>query len=390
MKSRWPYKAIALLKEKFPFETKQNLIKLFPNRSWNGINTTARFNGLKRVGYWKEINSRDEKILSLLKIKSPPDVAKILNLKVSHVYARMYRHGIKAIQRPVNNRLEKILDGSPESYYWIGFILADGCFNGGKSRKDPTKMYNSLTFHLSRKDKVSVQKFANFIGAKINVIRKSKTHDAVGVHVNDIKTIRTLMDRMGLKSNQVKTYDPPSKIFLLSPSSLFCLIVGYIDGDGCILSKKQKKGYFPFLAILTHKSWQEIFEKFELFLYEYFALEKGSKTKHIGIVHYKNMPLKIRNRYVRWNIPDNRLLKAMKRKAIEFRLPIMDRKWGRVDINSLVKSRKEISDERRQMIRKCLDQGVANIDTIISLTGLTHSCIVWVVSKWKKENVYVA
>jgi len=388
-KSRWSEKDLLLLKEKFPTATKQDLICLFPNRTWNGINTTARANGLSRSVYWQAIKSRDKNILELLKTKSPPQVAKELNLKDSHVYARMYKHRVRPIAKIANNNLKRILDDSPESYYWIGFILADGCFSGGKSKKRD-KQYNSLTFTLARKDMASVRKFAKFIGAKINIVVKDKTHDALGIHVNDIWAIRTLMDKLGIESSQAKTYNPPSKLFALKPDHLFCLIVGYTDGDGCIMLKKQKNGKFPFMTYTAYKAWMPIFERFEPFLYEYFGLEKNSKAKHIGIVHYENMPIEKRDRTVKWDIPDNRLIKAMKRKAIELKLPIMARKWSKVNINTEVKSRKEMSDERKQLVRKYLSEGIVDVNEIILLTGLTRSCIVWIKNQWKEEKKHVA
>jgi len=389
IKSRWSKEDLLLLKEKFPTESKQALISLFPNRSWNGINTTARHYGLSRSGHWVKIKSIDEKILDLLKTKSPSDVAKELNLKYSNVYARMNKYRVRPVEKTTNNNLKRILDNSPESYYWIGFILADGCFSGDKSKKYD-KQYNALKFTLARKDLSSVRKFAKFINATVNVVVKDETHDALGVHVNDIVTIRTLMDKMGLESSQVKTYNPPTKLFSLKPDELFCLIVGYTDGDGCIMLKQQKNGKFPFVTYTAYKAWMSIFEQFEPFLYGYFGLEKNSKAKHIGIVHYENMPLEKRDRAVKWEIPDVRLIKAMKRKAIEFKLPIMSRKWSKVNINTEVKSRKEIADERKQLIRKYLCAGIFDVDEIISLTGLTRSCIVWVKNKWEQEEKHVA
>ena len=46
------------------------------------------------------------------------------------------------------NKIEKLLDETPESYYWVGYLLADGHFN---------KNYR-LNFTQSGKDKISVEK----------------------------------------------------------------------------------------------------------------------------------------------------------------------------------------------------------------------------------------
>ena len=44
--------------------------------------------------------------------------------------------------------IERLLEETPETYYWIGFLMADGCISFNQSRND----YH-LSLAISQKDK---------------------------------------------------------------------------------------------------------------------------------------------------------------------------------------------------------------------------------------------
>lgn len=371
-KRSWTEEENILLKEVYVSNrNREEIKKFFPYRSWVSIRTHAVTLGLLRKGYWDIIKDRDAQILPLLEKMSPPDVAKVLGLKPSHVYMRMYKAGKKPIERVSNNKLCNLLNDTPEAFYWLGFILADGCFSGGKS-KIKGKMYNSFSFRLARKDKNSVSLLSKFIGSSINIDVKNDTHNYVGVHCNDIKTLRTLMKKIGLRETQIKTYEPPTKIFNFKGDLLFSLIVGYIDGDGTILKHKQKNGIFARLAVRTHKSWKSIFDKFDLFLYNYFNIERTSNSFPTVLVNYESMPQEKKNRYVVWSINNFRMLKFIKAKAISLGLPVMNRKWNRIKEN--IVSRRELADIRREEVKHLLKNGLS-VKEIIKKTFFTVSIV---------------
>ena len=93
------------------------------------------------------------------------------------------------------------------------------------------------------------------------------------------------------------------------------MIIGFIDGDGYI----SKKGE---LTIKCDLNWKILLEYF----HEFLTNEKRSfdKTKDdLSII------------YIRFS-----KMREIKKQAIKLSLPIMDRKWERIDVNRILKSEK--------------------------------------------------
>lgn len=58
-----------------------------------------------------------------------------------------------------NKKLYKLLENSPEAYYWLGFLFADGHFTQS----------NRLVLSVSIKDKVHLERFIKFIGIQSHI-----------------------------------------------------------------------------------------------------------------------------------------------------------------------------------------------------------------------------
>ncbi len=59
---------------------------------------------------------------------------------------------------------------SAEKAYWLGFIIADGYLNDDK---------NMLRIKLGDKDKIHLEKFINFLGGDLSML-KSEIHNITG------------------------------------------------------------------------------------------------------------------------------------------------------------------------------------------------------------------
>ena len=193
--------------------------------------------------------------------------------------------------------LSKLLEETPESYYWIGFLLADGHFQDGR-----------VTFHLALKDSEHVKKFASFIkwSGKFN----NRGELGIGVSAKHTEVIEELCKKFDIKQN--KTYNPPKTILNHDKELLKCLLIGFIDGDGNIGKQYRRKDCF--IRIKAHKSWYGILKEFcELVEYD---------TKHVRLN---------KQGYCELYFSDSKIVTELKKKTNI--LPVLERKWEKIDEN---------------------------------------------------------
>lgn len=198
--------------------------------------------------------------------------------------------------------IEKLLNKSNESMYWLGFLLADGSvFN------------NRLSLCLASKDEAHVMRFIKYVNAT-NTINRLKTK-AIRIAYQNKSDIPKLA-KYGLVPN--KTYEPVGrkKFERLTSRQFLCLVIGFIDGDGCIRKQTGRKDCL--ITIKCHKNWLDILC--------YFA-ERLSRLSGDTL----STPIVNNNGYARLNITRINTVNYLKKKAIELKLPILDRKWGRID-----------------------------------------------------------
>lgn len=195
---------------------------------------------------------------------------------------------------------------SPEAYYWVGFILADGHISN----------MNRLTIALANKDHEHLQKFADFISCKN--LKKDKKN-ASWISIQDKVYIKLLRDKFDIKND--KTYYPPNLEWISDNELLISLLIGYIDGDGCI----KYQSYRTDIAICfhVHSSWLVFLEFMKNKFAEYFGCISGNPS--IG-----------KDGYARYNICKNSIITGLKRFTIDNNLPVLDRKWGKITISESV------------------------------------------------------
>ena len=232
--------------------------------------------------------------------------------------------------------LSKLLEETPEAYYWIGFLLADGHFQNGR-----------VKFHLGLKDSEQVKKFASFI--KWNGKFEDRGELGIGVSAKHTEVIEELCKKFDIK--QDKTYNPPKTILNHDKELLKYLLIGFIDGDGNIENQYKRKDCF--IRIKVHKSWDGILKEFcELVGYD---------TKHVKLN---------KQGYCELCFSDSKIVTELKKKT--HILLVLERKWKKIDENYV--SRYTTSKILREKVIEMLNKGMRNKDISKEL-AISSSCI---------------
>lgn len=197
-------------------------------------------------------------------------------------------------------KLEKLLDESNEAYYWMGFILADGCLSN-----------NRLSITLSEKDSIHLQRLGEFLeytgsyGSKNNHLA-CKNSDIVPL----------IKEKFNIKDE--KTYNPPESLAKFSDTQKLCMLIGFIDGDGNISHFSKRPDFF--LRIKNHHSWENILKEFSQII-----------TGSINNVKINNQG------YAELQITNSTILQDLKSKMLKLNIPYMERKWDIINMNFISK-----------------------------------------------------
>jgi len=213
------------------------------------------------------------------------------------------------------SKIEKLLNETAESYYWIGYLLADGHFY---------KNYR-VRFTQNGEDKVSVEKFKKYIEAETQVKYRTDI-DCAEFSIMNVDVIKQIEEKFDIKSD--KTYNPPQKTIFenMDIDMLAYLFIGFVDGDGHIGNLHKRKDFN--LQIKVHSSWYDILKIFEKRL---FGLDNHTKINKQG--------------YARLIIGDTQLLKRFKKKYIEgICFEPLKRKWDIIDLNYVGRNEKSKED----------------------------------------------
>lgn len=297
MKSKWTDEEIEILKSNYKELDKNTLTLLLPNRTWNSIKLMSNKLGIKR-----RYNDNRKSDLSIL------------------------------------------LNDIPISYYWLGFLLADGHFSYN----------NRLKLTLSLKDKEHVIKFASYISLQTDIQYRPLKNN-VSVSVMDTEIVSCLKKKFGICHN--KTYIPPTNIYNISDDLFLSMLIGFIDGDGCIRKSHKRKDFQ--ISIKVHGSWLDIL---------------CYMNSRLSILSGYNSPTpKIDNHgYAKWTISNTIICQYLKNIANKLNLPVLDRKWSEIDLEYISKTM--ISQYRIEQVRCMVKKGIRNTD-ISKILGISDSGI---------------
>lgn len=220
--------------------------------------------------------------------------------------------------------LSNLLLDTPEAFYWVGFLLADGSFYD-----------NRLKLGLSIKDSNHLYKFANFINytGAIDITDKS-----ISVACKDVEIIKQIKEKFDIKDR--KTYNPPKTILKFNIDLTYALLAGFIDGDGSIKNQSKRKDFC--LTIKNHSSWESILKEFN------------------SMISNKNLTKLDSRGYAKFTISNTEDLKKLKIKILSLNLPILARKWDVIDLNYT--SRHIIASELRERVIEAHKAGMRNKD----------------------------
>lgn len=92
--------------------------------------------------------------------------------------------------------LERLLEETPEAYYWMGFLFADGHFD----------KRNTIHLTISIKDKDHIEKYADFINYPKNNIRYLSTTNSVAVSKSNKDIFLKIIEKFSI--SQRKSTNP--------------------------------------------------------------------------------------------------------------------------------------------------------------------------------------
>lgn len=214
----------------------------------------------------------------------------------------------------IKSDLSSLLEDKTESFYWIGFLLADGSLC----------TENRLSLVISEKDDDHFDKFLKYIsysGSNNN-----------GWKCQDPQLVSKIKNKFGFKRR--KSYNPPQINYKKFDNDLkFSLYIGFIDGDGRITNPEDRTGH---LTIKLHKSWLDFLKIMVNDIYEVLDYKLDYQGAFIN------------NRdYAQLNISDSKVLKSLKLKSQNLNLPLLKRKWRRINLDYMSQQERGLLNEEK-------------------------------------------
>ena len=178
----------------------------------------------------------DERIVEKYKqLKSIRKVGKVLG--ISRETARVKLKALGILSAPVIHSCNDsfFAQDTPESFYWAGFIGADGCV------KLHSKKYKYLSVGLAKKDRAHIEKFKETLGFTGPISDKV---DKNGCESSEIKIrsdqLFNDLARFNIVPRKSLTYTFPD--WLINHEYVNHFMRGYMDGDGSFYIAKPKNG----------------------------------------------------------------------------------------------------------------------------------------------------
>ena len=204
------------------------------------------------------------------------------------------------VHEHVGADLSVLAQDTPIAFYWCGFIAADGSFS--KSQR--------LKLVLASKDKDQVKRFCNFISCE----NHRPDGKGYGVAVQDKLWVPKIRHKFDFKPR--KTYNPPD-ICWMEDDLFLSFFIGFVDGDGRI-SKQSGGRKDCFLTVRNHKSWRCVHQQ----MCDKISYQTGYQLNGPHIV----------GDISEFNIGRRSILQFLRIKAQELYLPVLKRKWNRIQL----------------------------------------------------------
>ena len=259
-------------------------------------------------------------------------------------------------QNKKQHNIERLLSDELEAFYWVGFLLADGCFNRN----------GIFQLGLSIKDSDHFYKFVKFINYDLTVLNRLGGNDSFGIdkeHVSmrlqDYINVNLICKKFDIHNK--KTYNPPNievfKSFTIN--QMKSLVAGFIDGDGTI----SKSGTIRFGC---HFLWIDILKYFATFITDSYSVTNSMNSNCLGI-----------------RIVGHTNCRNFKTELLNFKLPLLERKWNRIDESKL--TRKQTREIRYSRFVELYQSGLKQ-NEIAKIISCNNCIITKFVKIFKKEN----
>lgn len=215
-----------------------------------------------------------------------------------------------------NSMIYKLLDDNCETFYWIGYIFADGSIYRNKDGK--------WCFNLcsSEKDICHIEKFRKLINKNKITIKKRISgfsgSDLAVVEFKDRDILPKLMIKFCLNEN--KTYHPPDNVKIQDDDLFVSLFIGYLDGDGCITKKGE-------IVVNCNYSWKKLLDEWFLRVWNLSNCKLGERNIKIPVGSRKITPYQDQ---VSIGTMNKNFTNFLKNGALRLNLPVMKRKWDRI------------------------------------------------------------
>ena len=279
--------------------------------------------------------------------------AELLQMLPGRTYSAIkLRAGKLSVSRPHpdyrNGSLAPLLQTTPEALYWMGFLLADGHF--GETR---------LQVLLSKKDEGHLRLLSRFLGGPNIRFQPAKlsptgytSFEGVVMSVAHAPVMREIRERWGIVND--KTHVPPN-LSWLSEDELVYVLVGFIDGDGCI--QRGTKGRGTAITILNHTAWGS-------------TLGCMSAAAHAKVGETAPRPYVNSAGFAVVHICKSETVRFLK--CMAGTVPAMQRKWRVVDENFV--SREEVTKNNIKRATSLLATGASQRE-VASQLGMSASSL---------------
>ena len=194
----------------------------------------------------KRINATKEQLEeAYARLGSLSLVAKELGGTKEGIRCRMQKFGLE-IKPLVKHTVDDdfFSRDTEESFYWAGFIAADGCVKAHGHKNEDICV---VSMGLSRKDKSHIEKFKKIINFSGNIFDGIAKNNAKSLVKRDIEkseiqiTSRKMVEdlkRFNIGPRKSLIYCPPRE--LMTHPLFHHFLRGYFDGDGSIYSSMGK------------------------------------------------------------------------------------------------------------------------------------------------------
>jgi len=250
--------------------------------------------------------------------------------------------------------LHKLLEETNEAYYWMGFIMADGTINKN----------HELKVTLAAKDRPHLVRLQNYLSIDRIFDGSNDGYPNCKISASNKPVIDEIRKKYGIVSN--KTENPPSLDWLTTKGDLFLsFICGFIDGDGSIGRLQNRMDFH--LRIKCHGSWLNNVSIMNDFIYT-----------HLKIAHERGRPKLNNQGYAELCIGNTQTLKQLKTAILKLGLPLLVRKWDKIDLSYIGKYEKSRVDEDK--IRTMLEENRSN-GFIAKAMGLSQSGVTLIIKR---------